>query len=191
MRIASTKSLLNDPARAWAPFEPRPTRPWDLAACRPPAPPGRVRRPLGDPPARPAGRARGAASTGCSTASRRRGDGRPAAEFESLLDAMAAQLGPSAALDAAPGDLALPDDLHAAPAPRADDPVLAQPLRHLERQGPEHRADAAPERPAPRARPGRLPRPARRDRQGPGDADLARLDGQPQGPARTRTTPAR
>ena len=46
-----------------------------------------------------------------------------------------------------PGDLAVPDDLHAASAPRADDPVLAQPLRHLRRQGPEPGPDAAPERP--------------------------------------------
>ncbi len=32
MRPASTKSLMDDPNRAWAPFRPEQSRPWDLEA---------------------------------------------------------------------------------------------------------------------------------------------------------------
>ena len=130
----------------------RPTRPWDLASVAHlhrragfAAPWAVLERDLRDGPA--------ASIERLLTGEAKSADGTPAAEFESTLDAMAAQLGALRRSGADPGHLAVPDDLHAASAPRADDPVLAQPLRHLDRQGPEPAPDAAAERPAPRRRP--------------------------------------
>ena len=51
----------------------------------------------------------------------------------------------------------VPDALHAAPAAREADAVLAQPLRHQQRQGAERRLHARPVRPDAPARPGQLP----------------------------------
>ena len=54
-----------------------------------------------------------------------------------------------------------------APAAREDDAVLAQPLRHQQRQGPQRRLHARPVRADAPARPGQLPRPAAGDVEDP------------------------
>ena len=97
MRFASTKSLLDDPDRAWAPFEPDGSHPWDLASVAHlhrragfAAPWAILQRDLHDGPSASIDRL----LVGEPTA----GDGTPASEFESFLDAMAAKLAPSADL---------------------------------------------------------------------------------------------
>jgi uncharacterized protein (DUF1800 family) len=94
MRFASPKTLLDDPDRAWAPFQPDRSHPWDLAAVshlhRPSgfaAPWSILRRDMHDGPSASIDRL----LSGEPTA----GDGSKAAEFESFLDAMAAKLAPS------------------------------------------------------------------------------------------------
>jgi uncharacterized protein (DUF1800 family) len=102
MRTASTKSLLEDPERAWAPFQPDRSRPWDLEAVShlhrraafaaswsvlqrdvKDGPDASVKRLLeGEPTA---------------------GDGTSASEFELFLDAMASRLGSTAELEALQG----------------------------------------------------------------------------------------
>ncbi len=103
--------LLDDPARAWAPFEPGAKAPWDLARVAHlhrragfAAPWAILQRDLKDGPDASVDRLLDGEPTS--------GDGQSAAEFDALLDEMAARLGSDASPDAAPGDLALPDDLH-------------------------------------------------------------------------------
>src|SRR4051794_31259728 len=98
MRIASTKSLLDDPGRAWAPFQPDRSRPWDLEAVSHlhrragfAAPWAILRRDLKEGPDASIGRL----LQGETDA----GDGTPSSEFESFLDAMAARLGPTGELE--------------------------------------------------------------------------------------------
>ena len=62
------------------------------------------------------------------------------------------------------------------PAPREADAVLAQPLRHQQRQGPHDEADVRAERHPPQARPRQVPPVPARHEQGPGHARLARLE---------------
>ena len=114
----------NDPTWAWKPFEPTPERPWDAQSVAHlhrragfAAPWAVLKRDLHDGPSASIDRLLKGEPRGA--------DGTPAAELESTLDAMATELGPSADLVAHPVHLAVPDDLHAPSASRADDPVLA------------------------------------------------------------------
>jgi uncharacterized protein (DUF1800 family) len=98
MRITSTKSLLDDPERAWAPFDPDRTRPWDLEAVAHlhrragfAAPWGVLRRDLKDGPESSVDRLLDGEPTA--------GDGSPAPEFDSFLTAMADRLGATADLE--------------------------------------------------------------------------------------------
>src|SRR5262249_31362504 len=95
--IAPPLRLLDDPALAWAPFEPDASHPWDLArvAHLPrragfAAPWPILERDRREGPGPSIGRL----LEGEPTA----GDGTVAGEFESLLGAMAAELAPSADL---------------------------------------------------------------------------------------------
>jgi uncharacterized protein (DUF1800 family) len=97
MRFASPKSLLDDPDRAWAPFEPDRSHPWDLASVSHlhrragfAAPWAILQRDLYDGPA--------ASIDRLLVGEPKAGDGTPAADFESFLDAMASRLAPSAEL---------------------------------------------------------------------------------------------
>ena len=121
-------ALTIDPSRAWAPSS-RAGRPWDLARVAHlhrragfAAPWAILQRDLKDGPAASVDRLLEGEATGP--------DGTPAPEFAALLDGRRPGLAPSAPGPPA-GDLALPDDLHRPPAPGADDPVLARPLRHV------------------------------------------------------------
>jgi uncharacterized protein (DUF1800 family) len=95
--IASKKHALDDPAWAWAPFEPASARPWDLSCVSHlhrragfAAPWTVLQRDLRAGPTASVDRLlKGEATSG---------DGSPALEFESTLDSMAAQLSPSADL---------------------------------------------------------------------------------------------
>jgi uncharacterized protein (DUF1800 family) len=93
----STHPLMSDPSRAWAPFEPGPGNPWDLAKVAHlhrragfAAPWPTLRRDLADGPEASVARLLDGGATA--------GDGSPAVEFETLADAMAAQLAPEAGL---------------------------------------------------------------------------------------------
>ncbi|MFO0950392.1 MAG: DUF1800 domain-containing protein [Isosphaeraceae bacterium] len=94
--MASTR-LLDDPARAWAPFEPSAKEPWDLGRVAHlhrragfSAPWGVLQRDLKEGPEASVARLlKGEALTP---------DGRPADAFEALADAMDRQLAPGAAL---------------------------------------------------------------------------------------------
>ena len=97
MRSASTSNLLDDPAGAWAPFEPDRGQPWDLASVSHlhsragfAASWAVLRRDLRDGPSASIERLLDGEPTA--------GDGSPAPDFESFLDAMAAKLAPSADL---------------------------------------------------------------------------------------------
>ena len=149
--------MLDDPARAWAPYRAGPGNAPGTCPRGPPAPPCGLRRPLGGPPARPARRACGQhravdrrRATEAATAARPR-------EFEALLDAMAAELGASADLTRLQAIWLY--RMIFTPHPLRERMTLFwhNHFATSRRQGPERRADAAPERPAPRARPGRLP----------------------------------
>lgn len=98
MRGPETKKLLEDPGRAWAPFEPDRSRPWDLEAV------GHLHRRAGfaapwailerdrkDGPAASVSRLLDSESVA--------GDGTPAAEFERFQDAMATRIGSTADLE--------------------------------------------------------------------------------------------
>ena len=92
-----TSSLLKDPARAWAPFEPGLKDPWDLRRVGHlhrragfAAPWATLQRDLRDGPAASVDRLLSGESS--ST------DGRPAGELDALLDDMARQLAPGASL---------------------------------------------------------------------------------------------
>jgi uncharacterized protein (DUF1800 family) len=98
MRMASTKSLLDDPERAWATFRPDRSRPWDLGAVSHlhrragfAAPWSVLQRDLKDGLDPSVERL----LEGEPTA----GDGTSASEFESFLDAMAGRLGATADLE--------------------------------------------------------------------------------------------
>jgi uncharacterized protein (DUF1800 family) len=98
MRIASTESLMDDPERAWAPFRPDRSRPWDLEAASHlhrragfAAPWAVLRRDVEEGPEASVERL----LEGEPTA----GDGTPSSEFEAFLDAMAARLGPTGELE--------------------------------------------------------------------------------------------
>ncbi len=89
-------TLLKDPNRAWAPFEPGPGRAWDLASVAHlhrragfSAPWPILERDLADGPAPAVDRLIEGEATS--------GDGQPAADFAALLDAMGERLGTSAA----------------------------------------------------------------------------------------------
>jgi uncharacterized protein (DUF1800 family) len=98
MRTPSTKSLLDDPDRAWAPFRPDRSHPWDLDAVAHlhrraefAAPWTILQRDLKDGLEASVGRL----LEGEPTA----GDGSPASDFESFLGAMADRLGATADLE--------------------------------------------------------------------------------------------
>jgi uncharacterized protein (DUF1800 family) len=98
MRIHTTKSLMDDPERAWAAFQPDRSRPWDLEAVSHlhrraafAAPWSVLERDLKDGPDASIKRLLDGESTA--------GDGTPAAEFATFLGAMAARLGPTAELE--------------------------------------------------------------------------------------------
>ncbi len=98
MRTPSTKGLMDDPGRAWAPYRPEPARPWDLQAVAHlhrragfAAPWGTLQRDLKDGPAASIDRLLAGEPAAA--------DGTPAAEFESFLDAMAGRLGATADLE--------------------------------------------------------------------------------------------
>src|SRR3954471_562388 len=93
----TTSPLWNDPARAWAPFEPAGDDRWDLARVAHlhrragfAAPWPVLLRDLRDGPAASVGRLLDGEPTA--------GDGQPAAEFTALVDAMGARLAPGASL---------------------------------------------------------------------------------------------
>ncbi len=97
MRSALTSNLLDDPAGAWAPFEPDRGQPWDLASVSHlhsragfAASWAVLRRDLRDGPS--------ASIERLLDGEPNAGDGSPAPDFESFLDAMAAKLAPSADL---------------------------------------------------------------------------------------------
>ena len=98
MRTASTKNLLEDPDRAWAPFCPDRSRPWDLEAVAHlhrragfAAPWAVLQRDLKDGPDSSLERLLAGEPTAA--------DGTSAAEFESFMGTMAARLGATADLD--------------------------------------------------------------------------------------------
>ncbi len=98
MRMASTKALMDDPGRAWAPYRPDRDRPWDLQAVAHlhrragfAAPWGTLQRDLKDGPEASIRRLLAGEPAAA--------DGTPAAEFESFLDAMAHRLGATADLE--------------------------------------------------------------------------------------------
>jgi uncharacterized protein (DUF1800 family) len=95
--VDSTPRLLDDPARAWAVFEPSAVGRWDLASVAHlhrragfSAPWAVLQRDLRDGPAASIDRLLAGASASL--------DGSPAAEFDARLDSMAAQLAPSSDL---------------------------------------------------------------------------------------------
>ncbi len=90
-------SLLNDPARAWAPFEPGPGAPWDLPRVAHlhrragfAAPWATLQRDLRDGP--------GPSLDRVLNGEPQAADGRPSSEFDDLADEMARQLAPAASL---------------------------------------------------------------------------------------------
>jgi uncharacterized protein (DUF1800 family) len=90
-------TLFHDPARAWAPFEPRAGEPWDLARVAHlhrragfAAPWAVLQRDLKDGPAASVERLLAGEPTS--------GDGQSATEFDALLEAMTDQLAPGAGL---------------------------------------------------------------------------------------------
>ena len=89
-----------------------------------------------------------------------------------------------------PSRVAVPHALHAASAARKDDAVLAQPLRHQQRQGAQRRLHARPVRAAAPACPGQLPHVAAGDVARPGHDGLARHHPEQEAARPTRTTPA-
>jgi hypothetical protein len=98
MRIASTKSLLDDPERAWAPFRPDRSRSWDLEAV------SHLHRRAGF--AAPWAVLQRDLKDGLDASVERllegetvAGEGTSASEFESFLDAMSARLGPTSELE--------------------------------------------------------------------------------------------
>ena len=158
MRFPSTKNLLDDPERAWATIEPDGSHAWDLASVAHlhrragfAAPWAVLQRDLQDGPA--------ASIERLLEGEARAGDGTPAAEFESTLDAMAAQLGPSADLTRIQAIWLY--RMIFTPHPLRERMTLFwhNHFATSERQGPELRPDAAPERPAPLAGTGRLSAP--------------------------------
>ncbi|MGP0068552.1 MAG: DUF1800 domain-containing protein [Isosphaeraceae bacterium] len=97
MRLSSSKSLLDDPSGAWAPFELDRSHPWDLASVSHlhrragfAAGWSILQRDLRDGPSASIDRLLAGEPDAL--------DGSPAAEFEAFLDAMAAKLAPSADL---------------------------------------------------------------------------------------------
>src|SRR5262249_19687383 len=95
--IAPASNLLDDPVQGWAAYEPSGKRPWDLECVAHlhrragfTASWGVLRRDLHDGPAASIDRLIRGEATAL--------DGRPAREFEDLLDAMAAELSPSSDL---------------------------------------------------------------------------------------------
>ena len=144
-----------DPAREWQPWRPGPTDPWGLKWA------GHLYRRAAFGGSWPELKA--AVKAGPDATIERLFAGGPGqAEFDQLMDAVAPGR-PIPASRASPnadpfgvdleGLVAAPDDPHPAPAPGADDPVLAQPLRHQHRQGPAAGPDARPEPAAPRSTP--------------------------------------
>ncbi len=98
MRIGSTKSLMNDPERAWEPYRPDTSRPWDLEAVSHlhrragfAAPWAVLHRDAKDGPEASIGR--------LLEGELDAGDGTPSSEFESFLDAMADRLGATGELE--------------------------------------------------------------------------------------------
>ena len=187
----NASALLNDPTRAWAPYEPSAKAPWDLARVAHlhrragfAAPSSILQRDLKDGPSKAVDRLIEGEPTS--------GDGQSADEFDALLDEMATRIGSDATPARLQGLWLYRMILTARdPCRREDDAVLAQPFRHVAHQGREPRPDAAAERIAPRARTGsgKFRDDARRRRQGPGDARLARLAGQSQGEAERELRP--
>src|SRR5271154_5891072 len=97
MRLTSSSSLLDDPNRAWAPFEPDRSHPWDLASVSHlhrragfAAGWSVLQRALRDGLSASIDRLLAGESNAL--------DGSPASDFEAFLDAMAAKLAPSAEL---------------------------------------------------------------------------------------------
>ena len=136
--IASQKHTPDDPGWAWAAFEPSAHSPgtWRRVAhlhrrAGFAAPWPVLQRDLREGPAASIDRLL-KGEPKAATAARPPSSNRPSTPWPPSSH-------PPADLDPDSGDLAVPDDLHAPSAARADDPVLAQPLRHLERQGPEPR----------------------------------------------------
>ena len=188
MRFASPKSLLDDPDRAWTPFEPDRSHPWDLASVshlhrRAASPlPGRSSSATCTTGPRPA-------SIGCSSGNRRPATARRPPSSRSFLDAMAAKLAPSADLTGIQAIwlyrmIFTPHPLRermtlfwhnhfATSIAKVQNTALMQRQNNLFRS----------------PRPGRLPRLAPGDRQGSGHADLAGFDHQPQGQAQRELRP--
>ena len=114
-------------------------------------------------------------------------------EFDRLMDELGPGSTPSQPQEGngggPPGLVAPPDGPHRPPAPRADDPVLAQPLRHQHPQGPPAGPDGAAERPDPPARPRQVRALPAGDEPRPGHADLARLQQQHPRPAERELRP--
>ncbi len=174
---------------AWKPFEPSRTRPWTLATV------AHLHRRAGFAPsweraqARPLGRALLKASTGSLKGEPKSAVGTPASELEATLEAMAAQLAPSADLARIQAIwlyrmIFTPHPLRermtlfwhnhfATSNLKVQSPLLMQ------RQNDLFRAHAL----------GDFRRLAEGDRQGSGDADLAGFDDQPQGEAERELRP--
>ena len=174
-----------DPRRAWEHYKPDAANPWDLQEGRPPLPPGRLRVDLEGTPGRRSRLARTSSSTNCSRAAthprsttRIRTSSCPRPPEEVQHRAAGVRL------------VALSDAARRAPAPRKAHAVLAQPLRDVERQGPERRLHGRPVRADAPARPGQLRRPAAGDVQGPGHDGLAGHGARARRASRTRTMPA-
>lgn len=98
MRMPSKTSVIDDPRRAWEPFRPDGSRPWDLEAVGHlhrragfAAPWAVLRRDLKDGPEASVERLLDGEPTA--------GDGTSASEFEAFLDAMAGRLGPTGDLE--------------------------------------------------------------------------------------------
>ncbi len=188
MRFASPKSLLDDPDRAWAPFEPDRSHPWDLASVSHLhrragfAAPGRSSSATcttGLPPA----------SIGCSTGSPRPATAASASDFESFLDAMAAKLAPSADLTGLQAIWLY--RMIFTPHPLRERMTLFW-HNHFATSIAKVRSAALMQRQNNlfrNAGPGRLSRLAPGDRQGSGHADLAGFDHQPQGQAQRELCP--
>ena len=176
----TTSALLTDPVRAWAPFVPAPDDPWDLPRVAHlhrragfAAPWAVLQRDLRDGPDRSVDRM----LDGEPTTS----DGRSAAESDGLFDGMAAQLAPSASLTRLQGIWLYRMIFTAHPLRERMTLFWHNHFATSNTKVNNTGLDAAPERPAADPRPGPLPDAPGGDRQGPGDADLARFDGQPQG----------
>ena len=145
----SIPEILHEPERAWAPFRPNAARPWDPERV------AHLHRRAGFCPSW--GRIERDRDEGFESSLQRlldgepeAVDGQPAADFETMADRMAASLGGSGDLRQLQATWLYRMVLHPPSAPRADDALLARSLRHVERQGQQHRPDAAAERPDPR-----------------------------------------